>query len=313
VYRSPCLTAHSEVSDLGFLTMAFGPDRYLRQAETLALSLRRHMPGVPLALITDHQDAGSLFDVIIPMKPIAQAGVVHKVDLYDYSPFFETLFIDSDSIVSRPFVHELNEIREFDFSPVVRRYLVRGESEFFLDDLTRTLNQINGDSFPKFNGGVYFFKKVDVAWRVFARANEMRSQKEAFGIKDFDKAGPNDETLFGLALAELHVSPLYDDHGKLMCTPLGMIGNMRLDALGGGCSFNKAGEMVSPAICHFPGDWVREPDYLTAEYSLRNGRRPRLLFRARVNGRHYLRQYRRKVEGKIASIRSSLAASIPRR
>jgi hypothetical protein len=298
------------MNGLGFVTMAFGPDRYLRQAETLALSLRRHMPGIPLAIITDRADAGPLFDTVLKMKPVAQAGTVHKVDIYDYSPYSETLFIDSDCIVTRPFTEELNEIREYDFTPVVNRYLVRGESDLWLDNVAAALDGVNGESFPKFNGGVYFFKKVNLARQIFSRANELRSHTKRLGIKDFDKAGPGEETLIGLTLAEMSVTHLYDDHGRMMRTPLNMIGNLRIDALGGGCTFNKEGSMVSPAICHFCGDWVRSPEYLISEYMVRNGRRPRPLFRAMVNGHYYLNKYGQKIKRKILRLGSSLVPSL---
>jgi hypothetical protein len=284
----------------GVLTMAFGADKYLRQADNMALSLRRHMPGIPLAIVTDREIQNTLFDINIPMKQISQAGTVHKVDLYDYSPFQETLFIDSDCIVTRPFHAELSAIREFDFTPVVSRYLVRGESDLWLVDVAAALDRVNGDSFPKFNGGIYFFKKGDLARRVFSRANELRSEAAALGIKDFDKAGPGDETLIGLSLAELRVLRLYDDHANLMRTPLNMNGRLRIDALGGGCSFNKEGKIVTPAICHFCADWVHSPEYKIAEYSLRNGRPPLLLWTTVVKGRHYLDRLQKKVTEKVS-------------
>jgi hypothetical protein len=114
------------MTDLGFLTMAYGHDRYFRQAENMALSLKRHMLDGPLAIVTDRKVVGPLFDIAIPMKPFSKAGVVHKVDLYNYSPFQETFFIDSDCIVTRPFQKELAAIRQYGFTPVVGRYLYRG-------------------------------------------------------------------------------------------------------------------------------------------------------------------------------------------
>jgi hypothetical protein len=117
------------MSELGFLTMAFGHQRYVRQAENLALSLKRHMPGIPLALVTDRKNVSGLFDVVVPMKAIACAGVVQKLELYTDSPFQETLFIDSDSVATRPFQSELAAIRQYDSTPVMGRYLLRGQSD----------------------------------------------------------------------------------------------------------------------------------------------------------------------------------------
>jgi hypothetical protein len=288
--------------ELGFLTMAFGHDRYFRQAENMALSLKRHMPDIPLAIVTDRKEVDAAFDIVIAMKPFSKAGVVHKVDLYNYSPFQETLFIDSDCIITRPFVKELTDIRQYDFTPVVGRYLRRGETDSGIVDLAAALDHLNAESFPKFNGGVYFFKKSSLAKQVFARANALRSETTALGIRDFDKGGPNEETLIGLALAELHVSQLHDDHGNLMRTPVGIIGKLKIDVLGGGCSFNKGGSFVTPAICHFPVEWLLRPEYKLAEYSLRNGRPPGLFWKTSVMAQHRFAVLQRRVKHKLSRI-----------
>jgi hypothetical protein len=294
------------MSKLGFLTMAFGHRRFLTQAENMGLSLKRHMPGIPVAIVTDRNVVHAAFDLAIPMKPFSKAGVVHKLDLYNYSPFDETLFIDSDCIITRPFHNELAAIREYDFSPVVGRYLHRGETDPFIADLAAALDQINGAAFPKFNGGVYFFKKSDLAQQVFSHANALRDKTTALGIRDFDKGGPNDETLIGLALAELRVSQLYDDLGNLMRTPVNIIGKLKVDALGGGCSFNKGGVFVSPAICHFPVEWLLSPEYKIAEYSLRKGHPPLPILKLNIVVQHHLNRFQRKLKSKLSHSLSGL-------
>jgi hypothetical protein len=288
--------------DIGFLTMAFGHDRYFRQAENLALSVKRHMPGIPLAIVADRKEVDPAFDVVIQMKPFSTAGVVHKVDLYNYTPFRETLFIDSDCIVTRPFESELSAIRKYEFTPVVGRYLHRGESDSGIIDLAAALDHLDAMSFPKFNGGVYFFQKSSLAKQIFERASALRGQTATLGIKNFDNGGPNEETLIGLALAELHVSHLYDDQGNLMRTPVGVIGKLKIDVLEGGCSFNKAGIVVTPAICHFPVEWLQSPEYKIAEYSLRNSRPPGLLWKTSVRGQHMIEDFQQKLKAKLSSI-----------
>jgi hypothetical protein len=285
---------------LGFLTMAFGHERYIRQAENMGLSLKRHMPGIPVAIVTDRAVVNDLFDIAIPMKSFSRAGVVHKLDLYNYSAFEETLFIDSDCIVTRPFHSELVAISQYEFTPVVGRYLHRGENDAWIVDLTAVLDQLNASSFPKFNGGVYFFKKSHLAQEVFSRANALRARTVALGILDFDKGGPNDETLIGLALAELGVTQLYDDRGNLMRTPVNIVGKLRVDALGGGCSFNKGGELVSPAICHFPVEWLLSPEYKIAEYSLRNGHQPRSIRRLGISVEHHFMRFQNRLKRKLS-------------
>lgn len=256
---------------IGIITMAYGPDRYIRQAETLARSIRRNMPGMPIALVTDRSRASDLFDHIVAMAPVERAGTVHKVRMNDYTPFDETLFIDSDSIVVKGFDEQLAEIRAFDFSPIVVNYLKAGDKDLWLDDVGAALAAVGGTAFPKFNGGVYFFRKSAMANKVFAMARELIDTGKAFGVRDFDASGPGDETVIGLALAALHPEPLYRDRTPLMRTPLNSTGRIVMDPFTGSSGFVKNGRAVSPAICHFCGPWIDHPTYRIAEIGLERG------------------------------------------
>jgi hypothetical protein len=123
------------MSDFGFITMAFGSDKYIRQAKNLALSLRQNMPGYKAAIVTDRPDVAQVFDIVIPMPKFDQPGTIHKLDIYEYSPFHETLYIDSDSLATKSFHSQIEQIKQYDFSPIVSRYLQRGKEDCFLDDL----------------------------------------------------------------------------------------------------------------------------------------------------------------------------------
>jgi hypothetical protein len=62
-----------------------------------------------------------------------------------------------------------------------------------------------------------------------------------------------------------------------MRTPIGIIGQLEIDPLGGGCQFNKSGVRVCPAICHFAGSW-HSPEYRLCDRLLRGRRSARSLF-----------------------------------
>lgn len=296
----------ASLTDIGFITMAFGPEKYLDQARTLALSIKRWMPGFKLAVVTDSPDPGACFDIVIPMERFATAGTIHKADLYNYSPFEETFFIDSDCVVARDFSAELAEIRAHDFSPVCTSYLRAGDQDFWLEDVGEALLKVGGKSFPKFNGGVYFYRKSSHAAEVFERARGIRARAAELGVKDFDKAGPGEETLIGLALAAMGVENLYHDRGRLMRTPLNSTGPIELDVLGGRCSFIKEGEPVSPAICHFCGDWITHPAYAIAAWEIANGRRAPAYFKAGIHAG----RLRRKLEARVGrGVRKLTAAA----
>jgi len=253
----------------GFLTIAIGHERYLRQAEILSLSLRRNMPGMPLAIVTDNPARlrGSA-DIIIPPKRGVPVGVLQKAFLDEYTPFGETLFIDSDCVATRPFADELEQIRKFDFTPAMERVTPANGTDEYIDNLPETLKMIGGESFPKFNGGVYFFRDGELSSSVFRIAREIHGNYREYGLKAFDKSGPGEETVFALALAKLGVVNLYHDGGKLMRTPTGLRGKISIDPLGGGCSFERYDGVVTPAICHFAGPYLLTPEYRLAAYSL---------------------------------------------
>lgn len=284
----------------GFITMAYGPDRYMRQAETLARSLRLHMPGIPLALVTDRTDPGDLFDVVVPMLPFSNAGTLHKISLYDYSPFEETLFIDSDCVVVRPFHEQLSAISRHDFAPVVNKCLKAGEQDLWLEDVGKALQAVGGTCFPKFNGGVYFFRKGDEAASIFRGAHDILSRAAELGVKDFDRAGPGDETLIGLAMAQHGGLKLYDDHGTLMRTPLNTTGPVEVSVLTGECSFVKQGRRVSPAIVHFCGHYITHPAYQIATEELIRGKRLSSARRGWLATGHALNAAKHRVTRRLA-------------
>lgn len=289
----------NDLQKIGFITMAFGADKYFHQAESLARSLRRHMPGFPIAIVTDRKNAGELFDACIPIDPFEIAGTLMKVDLYKYSPYEETFFIDADCIVAKPFHDQLRKIRHFDFSPVVSKYLREGDTDLWIKDVGKAIKILNGTPFPKFNGGVYFYRKSSHAEKVFLTAHEINKRTDELGVMYFDQSGPGEETLLGLALSQLHVEKFYDDGGQLMRTPLNSKGPINLDVIKGECDFVKEGQHVSPAICHFCGEWFDHPAYLIAQEELLTGRRASLLRVFSFRSLYWIKHIKARVARKL--------------
>ncbi len=280
--------------------MAYGRQKYVDQAVSLAQSVKRHVPHLPICLVTDRSEPVAPFDSQVPMDSFAEAGTVLKTRIYEYSPFEETLFIDSDCLVTRDFSAQLEAIRAWDFSPVVNTYLSAGDSDLWLEDVGAALQKVGGECFPKFNGGVYFFRKSDVAAQVFAQAEAIRHRQDELGILDFDAAGPGEETLIGLALAKMGLTQLYDDCGQLMRTPLNATGSVYLDILKGECSFEKNGKRVNPAIVHFCGPWIDHPAYRIATEEIASGERLSAVKRAAINGSYKASVLAQKLANKVS-------------
>ena len=257
------------MSSFGFITIAFGRDRYLRQAENLAYSLRRFMPDTPLAVVTDSSTLDTtLFDQVLPLDTRFGRGVIQKLSLFDCTPFEQTLFIDSDCICLRNFDEFLPRLQKTAFAAVGGKYLQPDQRDEHIKNLRATLNGVGIQRFPKFNGGLYFFNKSASAQRIFEEAKLLYARRDALGIKDFDAAGPNDETLFALAIEKCG-GTLFNDGERLMRTPLGATSRIEVEPLDGGCSFIKNGRRFEPALLHFCGPLVRGPEYQFCERVLR--------------------------------------------
>jgi hypothetical protein len=256
---------------LGFLTIAIGAERYLRQAEILSASLRRSMPGIPIAIVSDSETMRAHCDVLIPVDRSMPIATAQKLLLDCYSPFEETLFIDSDCIAVRSFANELDEMRSYPITPIVDRAIPIDGKDEYVDDLRATLTKVGGQAFPKFNGGVYYFRRCAEATAVFAAAREYFNDYRQYGLKAFDRGGPGDETVIALALAKLGFVDLYNDRGRLMRTPTGLKGKLNIDPVAGYCHFERYDGLVHPAICHFAGPYLLMPEYRLAAASLRHG------------------------------------------
>lgn len=258
----PSASAMARSGRLGVITLGFGKDKYLQQAETLARSLKLHMPDLPVAIVTDRAELGWPFDITVPIKAERGLGVVQKIWLDDYSPFEETLFIDSDCIAVRPFHDQLEALRGWDFTPTCDRYLgLEDDDPFYFEDFAGAMHTLGLSTFPKFNGGLLFFRRGETAARVFKASRALALRQEELGLKSFDRGGVADETVMGLALAQEGLTDLYDCHGTLMRTPIGLSGALTVDALRGDCRFVKNGEPVSPAICHFAAPYAGYSEY----------------------------------------------------
>lgn len=280
--------------------MAYGREKYLDQAVALARSVKLHMPDQPIVLVTDRKDKYPPFDDQIVMEDYSLAGTVLKTLIYEYSPFEETMFIDSDCLLTRDCSKQVEEIRAWDFSPVVNTYLGEGDEDLWLEDVGAAVSRVGGKNFPKFNGGIYFFRKSEAAKAVFDTAEEMRARQQELGILDFDAAGPGEETLFGLAMAKLGMDKLYDDGGRLMRTPLNATGPVHLDVYASECYFEKQGKLVEPAIVHFCGEWIDHPAYRIAVDELAQGKRMSSPKRAAISARYKAGKLTEKVASKFA-------------
>jgi hypothetical protein len=240
----------------GVITLAYGHKRFIEQARSLAHSLQLHAPELPRTLVTDCVDPQitKLFTNVIAYRPEYGGGVRQKLYLDQYSPYEETLFIDSDCLVLGNLDSFWTAFRGQFFGVPGFRYLHKGETDPFFN-VDQALERFNLVAIPKFNGGTYYFDRSPEAQEFFKTARKLLENAKAIGVGEFRRNGPNDESIYSLAMAIHGIGPTWMGVGG-MWTPVNYKGKLSLDAIAGSCLFEKEGRKVSPEIIHFPGDYL---------------------------------------------------------
>ncbi len=271
----------------GIITIAHGKPRYLNMAKHLGWSLQHHAPELPRVVVSDADPAffGDSFDQVIPHLPEYGRNVEQKLHLDLYSPFEETLFIDADSLVCKPLEWIFDSYQDLSFTSPGYEFILPGQSDDqWRADFDKIFTHFEISQLPKFNGGVYFFRKDATAEKVFKTARELWEQHDVFGIEEFRGAGPPDELLFSISM-ELHKTPTRPDDGLIMRTLFGLEGSLTLDTLNGGSHFVKSGNTVEPAVVHFASFGAYHPVYVRECHQLTYAHNPS----ASVRARHLLR------------------------
>jgi hypothetical protein len=239
----------------GIVTMAYGDSKYVDMAKSLARSLKLHYPEMPRAIVTDSIDPEipNLFTSKIDHRPEYGTNVRQKMFIDQYSPFDETLFIDSDSLVVRNLDHFWDAFKGLPFGACGMTTLRAGDTDRYgYLDVDFILNYFTLESLDRFNGGVYYFNKSRESAALFETARDLLNHHAELKFSDFRGDGPGDEVLYTVAMALHGVRPI--DFGNAgMWTPLDVTGPVLVDIPQSVCTFTKAGRLVNPDIVHFVG------------------------------------------------------------
>jgi hypothetical protein len=238
----------------GVITFAIGKPRHIQRAKALARSLMLHDPTVMRAIITDSTDRelGDLFTYQVQYRsgygPLAR----QKLFLDRYTPFQETLFIDSASLA----VHNLDAFwtafQDLPFGVCGTRVLRRGEKHPDFD-VPALLDRFHLASIPAFSGAAYYFKRCPESKAVFDTARDLSQNAVEFGFNTRPDAAParipSDEAIFSVAMA-LHGLSGTDMGTRGMYTAIDSMTRLDLDVRKGVCSLVKRGLTLEPDILH---------------------------------------------------------------
>ena len=144
---------------------------YVEECVNSALSVKKHMPDISTALISDVRPPNNVFTHYSPIDD-PKFGFYDRVKLIKNTPFDRTLFLDSDTYVCGDLSEVFDLLEEFDIA--VAHAPVRRAINKFLEKRDGT--QVDSHtldimsiplSFPELNCGVIAFRKTPEVIRFF--------------------------------------------------------------------------------------------------------------------------------------------------
>lgn len=229
----------------GFITIATGSEHYYKLARQLLRSCRQCCKEViPFAIICDcENEYTSEFDKVVVIDQ-PHRSYLDKLQMHQYSPFEETIFIDADSLViSDPAVLWDDFSNASPVSCYGKLYSIGSKGGWFQHEKTgrwkeRIKYQIG------LHGGIYYFRKGIESKRVFETAIQLIPEYDKYDFKGFLK--PADEPLIALSMAIHNCLPTEKEgqlafvHALYRRLSLDKKGNLMLD--------NSPSNAI---VCHF--------------------------------------------------------------
>ena len=212
----------------GYITIATGSKSYVDMAKFLALSVKANDPKRPIALLTDSstlipEDIKALFSHVIEMPKVAgYIGCLNKLRIYDFSPFDESMFIDSDCLIVKDDMDR--HWQNFSASDVNLAGDKVTKGHWYNFDIATVISALKIPYMVKMNSGVIYFKKNDQAKSFFTLCNELtKEHKELLSCSHRRVEQLADEPFIGAALGIMQIEPLgyRPEDGSLMITTVG--------------------------------------------------------------------------------------------
>lgn len=251
----------------GFLTMAHGKPAFIEMAINLGRSLKLFDPGIPRAIVTDALDypgLGEIFDHIVPISWAYGRDNAQKTHLIDYSPFDETVFLDSDCLAFASIAHYFTEFGPAHFGT---QGVWKSEGKFWYDIAT-ICRQFGLEKVATFNGGLYYYRKTPQARQVFTDAQYFASIYQEQLRAHATKPTVSDEVCFSLAMGR---NAAIVDPGLLpyatpnrMCTPDHIDETFWINVLE-----TRRGKNLHAWVFHYFGNFNETVNYYLESYKIK--------------------------------------------
>lgn len=152
-YTIEQLEKNKTLGDRGIIYIVFGKE-YVKEAIFSAESVKRFSPGIPIIFFTDNPNmlTGNKFvDGVIPINPQHQRA---KVDYIGFSPFKNTIYLDSDTCIVRDISDMFDILEKFDIAGIHDFARKREKYSKLVPDYSKIPY-----GFSEINGGVFAFKR----------------------------------------------------------------------------------------------------------------------------------------------------------
>jgi hypothetical protein len=272
------------------ITLAVGKQVYIDMAVALARSfyIWNKDAEIDFYIATDNKkliasDVLQWAKMIVLRPGELGEGFSAKLYLDKIAPTEKTLFIDSDCLIVKPLIEIFTKMEGRAVS-VVGSYINEGE---WFGDVKSVCERFGLDKIPKFNGGLYYIEKGEIATKVYNKARELEPQYDEIGLERL-RNKPNDELLMALAMA-LYNQPPLEDTGNYINDPQACPGKFRVSVFKGHSlmtnptyphplhqSWNP-NHIVYPVILHFLGYYTNKYPYIHEAEKLR------LVFEKKIN------------------------------
>lgn len=132
----------------GIIYIAFG-EVFTREALFSAESVKKNSPGIEIAIFTNMLVENDYVDYVCYIKP---NHIRSKVDFISFSPFKETIYLDSDTCIVRPIHDMFDTLKKYDIGAI--HDFARKRKKYA--NLVPEYGKIPY-SFSEVNGGVFVF------------------------------------------------------------------------------------------------------------------------------------------------------------
>lgn len=194
-----------------FFTVARGSEKYLKFAINLARSFNCHHvnTSTKFYIVSDKyfKLPGDLKNILLKVLPceVFGNGLEFKLNFDIIAPEEQSIFIDSDCLIYRNIEYLFHKFHN-SYVSVIGFPVQHG---VWCDlDIRKTCEEFRFESLPRFNGGLYYVKKSNVATEIYSYARELYRKKI---ITSNHRHAVNEEPIMSIAIQQFGQTLILDD------------------------------------------------------------------------------------------------------